>query len=123
MLISLIILCALLYLSLLGFKTAYALVALANMPETHSAAKRFRVSGESAQAEVTIVQPLLSGDPRLQQVLATNLQTLPEQAFLWLIDRDDAPCDHPKQRDVADDVYDKHLRDVLVVLEQLLLRV
>lgn len=90
MLISLIILCALLYLSLLGFKTAYVLVALANMPETHSAAKRFRVSGESAQAEVTIVQPLLSGDPRLPQVLATNLQTLPEQAFLWLIDRDDA---------------------------------
>lgn len=91
MLIGIIILCALLYLSLLGFKTMYALIALANMPvNRETGVKRFRVQGEAAaQAEITILQPLLSGDPRLAEVLAANLQALPDQRFLWLIDRTD----------------------------------
>jgi hypothetical protein len=49
MLIGIIILCALLYLSLLGFKTMYALIALANMPvNRETGVKRFRVQGEAA---------------------------------------------------------------------------
>ena len=38
---------------------------------------------------LTIVQPILSGDPSLESRLDTNLTALPEQSFLWLIDEDD----------------------------------
>jgi ceramide glucosyltransferase len=42
--------------------------------------------------QITIVQPILGGDPRLAEVLATTLQNTPRAArFLWLVDRDDAP--------------------------------
>ena len=38
---------------------------------------------------LTLVQPILSGDPLLESRLASNLSELPEQAFLWLIDESD----------------------------------
>lgn len=43
-----------------------------------------------AAPKATIVQPILSGDPRLEAALAANLRAHPEAAFLWLIDDDDA---------------------------------
>lgn len=39
---------------------------------------------------VTILQPILSGDPALESVLEMNLRTLSGVHFVWLIDRDDA---------------------------------
>ncbi|MEB1550892.1 glycosyltransferase [Xanthomonas campestris pv. campestris] len=42
------------------------------------------------QAEVAILQPILGGDAHLQQVLAANLQALPNAQFVWLLDADDA---------------------------------
>ncbi len=41
-------------------------------------------------APTTILQPILSGDPALGEVLATNLRALPHCRFLWLLDEDDA---------------------------------
>lgn len=41
-------------------------------------------------APTTILQPILSGDPALAEVLATNLRALPQCRFLWLLDEDDA---------------------------------
>ena len=41
------------------------------------------------RAQLTLVQPILSGDPWLERQLKTNLQALPEQHFVWLIDEDD----------------------------------
>ncbi len=41
-------------------------------------------------APTTILQPILSGDPALAEVLATNLRALPHCRFLWLLDEDDA---------------------------------
>jgi len=38
---------------------------------------------------VTICQPILSGDPDLEDALADNLNALPDVAFLWLIDEED----------------------------------
>ena len=38
---------------------------------------------------VTILQPILGGDPRLAATLATNLAALPGARFLWLLDHDD----------------------------------
>lgn len=42
-----------------------------------------------AARSLTIAQPILSGDPLLESRLAANLDALPEQSFLWLIDDDD----------------------------------
>ncbi len=37
----------------------------------------------------TIVQPILSGDPLLEEMLSTNVRNLPTTQFLWMIDWDD----------------------------------
>ena len=41
-------------------------------------------------AGVDIVQAILSGDPRLSDVLADTVRALPEARFLWLVDEHDA---------------------------------
>lgn len=46
---------------------------------------------------VTICQPILSGDPDLEDALADNLKALPDVAFLWLID----DCDEEAARVTA----------------------
>ncbi len=38
---------------------------------------------------VTVIQPILSGDPSLQQMLEKNLLFNPNARFLWLIDQED----------------------------------
>lgn len=40
-------------------------------------------------AEVTVLQPILSGDPTLTGCLAGNLSQTPDARFIWLIDEDD----------------------------------
>lgn len=40
-------------------------------------------------SQVTIVQPILSGDPTLEETLTYNLHAHPEVNFLWLIDDND----------------------------------
>lgn len=46
--------------------------------------------GPLSQEILTIVQPILSGDPLLESQLSANLTALPQQVFLWLIDEEDA---------------------------------
>lgn len=43
-----------------------------------------------AIAEVAVLQPILSGDPRLAGVLEDALRALPDARFHWLVDADDA---------------------------------
>ena len=51
--------------------------------------------GTHDQESITIVQPILSGDPFLETALRHNLRTAPPWAtFLWLIDEDDAIARH-----------------------------
>lgn len=45
---------------------------------------------ELAAGSMTIAQPILSGDPLLEECLEANLRALPDQVFLWLVDEDDA---------------------------------
>jgi len=40
-------------------------------------------------ADVTVLQPILSGDPTLAACLSDNLSQTPEARFIWLIDDDD----------------------------------
>jgi ceramide glucosyltransferase len=55
-------------------------------------ARRARATTVSAGMrgdDVTIVQPILSGDPQLAFTLGKNVRTLPGVRFLWLVDHDD----------------------------------
>jgi ceramide glucosyltransferase len=43
----------------------------------------------ASEVSCTIVQPILSGDPRLAPTLRRNLEAHPQAEFLWMIDDDD----------------------------------
>jgi len=70
---------ALIWLVILLFKLFFTLRVLA-VPQR---------SNMMDMSDVTVMQPVLSGDPALAEVLQSNLQNLPEAHFLWLIDDDD----------------------------------
>lgn len=44
----------------------------------------------AAATPITVMQPILSGDPGLAALLAENLANQPAARFLWLVDEDDA---------------------------------
>jgi ceramide glucosyltransferase len=71
---------ALLYLGLLAGKALLAHRARKSEPEP---------SAPADGAGVAVAQAILSGDPRLGEVLAANLEALPAAQFLWLIDSGD----------------------------------
>ncbi|ALQ34516.1 glycosyltransferase [Fusobacterium hwasookii] len=41
------------------------------------------------ESKYTIVQPILSGDPRLEEGLTTNLKNTTDMKFIWLVDKSD----------------------------------
>jgi len=45
---------------------------------------------QSASGPITVMQPILSGDPALPRLLGENLANNPSARFLWLVDLDDA---------------------------------
>ena len=68
-----------LYLLLLAAKALLSLRAAARRPEV-----------EELDAPVTILQPILGGDPSLRETLQTNLKNASDSArFVWLIDEAD----------------------------------
>ncbi|WOB49753.1 glycosyltransferase [Xanthomonas hydrangeae] len=71
------------YLAVLMVKTAAVLWVV------RGACARPSSDAAATQAEVAILQPILGGDAHLQQVLAANLQALPEAHFIWLLDAED----------------------------------
>lgn len=70
-----------LYVVTTALRVALALGRLGTTPAPQPAA---------ADEPITVMQPLLSGDPNLPALLAENLANQPEAHFLWLIDEDDA---------------------------------
>jgi len=70
---------ALLWLVILLFKSGFALKML-RLPRRECAIN---------SGNVTVMQPILGGDPALASVLQSNLQHLPDAHFLWLVDDDD----------------------------------
>ncbi len=51
--------------------------------------RHFTATSASAATPVSILQPILSGDPQLASTLESNLHTFPSAHFLWLIDEND----------------------------------
>jgi len=49
-----------------------------------------RGAREAWQGSVTVLQPILAGDPKLAGCLARNLSANPTVQFVWLVDEDDA---------------------------------
>jgi len=79
--LSSFILCAVLYLLLLGMK--------AGLTVHYTAADRAGNVDSLAPCSVTVAQPILSGDPGLSAMLESNLLSLSGQYFLWLCDETD----------------------------------
>lgn len=80
MVLTLVLGCAAAYVVLLGAKTALALRAAGRSPHP----------GATDLARVAILQPILSGDPRLAEILESNVIELPAAHFIWLVDTEDA---------------------------------
>ncbi|WP_408896911.1 glycosyltransferase [Nocardioides sp. R1-1] len=70
------------YLALQAGKTAAALRAASRAPAPVEPAA-------AAVAKVVVVQPILSGDPGLEDALRDNLLSLAGARFVWLVDEDD----------------------------------
>lgn len=69
-----------LYLTILAFKTLLTIFA----------PKQKLIEGEPIDlSQVTIVQPILSGDLTLEETLTYNLHSNPDVNYLWLIDNND----------------------------------
>ena len=41
------------------------------------------------ESKYTVVQPILSGDPRLEEDLMANLKNTTDMEFIWLVDKSD----------------------------------
>ncbi|HET8799078.1 MAG TPA: glycosyltransferase [Thermoanaerobaculia bacterium] len=68
------------YVAILAMKVVLARRWISAHPET-----------ETRDTPITILQPILGGDPALGDALRTNLANAPRSArFLWLVDEDDA---------------------------------
>lgn len=61
---------------------------------------RHRTPPEAASASVTVLQPILSGDPALAATLAAGPDQSPAARFVWLVDSDD-PTGCTVARDLA----------------------
>lgn len=72
---------------------AYLLLLLAKSLSAHAYRRRQQAPIYSGNlAEVAILQPILSGDPGLETMLASNVQGLSGAHFYWLVDCDDQPA-------------------------------
>lgn len=88
-------LAAALYLGLLTVQTGLALRYARRLPRPSATAV-------DAQRGVTVLQPILGGDPLLAAALAANLRALPAARFVWLVDDDD-PLGRAAARTAAED--------------------
>lgn len=71
--------------------TAWLLILLVKTVLTLNVIRRERRQKYQPLFEkVTIIQPILSGDPTLASVLETNVIALEQASFMWLIDDNDA---------------------------------
>lgn len=69
----------------LGLQAAKAVITL----RTASRAPAAVDPGDEAIRKVVVVQPILSGDPGLEDALRDNLLALDGARFVWLVDEDD----------------------------------
>lgn len=63
-----------------------------------SLAWRHQVVGEENSPSITVLQPILSGDPSLGDTLAVGPRSSPDARFIWLVDTDDPEGQRLAQR-------------------------
>ena len=62
----------------------------------------------------TVVQPILSGDPRLESDLRANLQQTKTVEFYWLIDQSDTEAQHVANKICQDELFSQRIRIFLI---------
>lgn len=62
----------------------------------------------------TVVQPILSGDPRLESDLRANLQQTKTVEFYWLIDQSDTEAQRVANKICQDELFDQRIRILLI---------
>lgn len=62
----------------------------------------------------TVVQPILSGDPRLESDLRANLQQTKVVEFYWLIDQSDTEAQHVANKICQDESFAQRIRIFLI---------
>lgn len=92
---------------MIGLAAAYATLALARSVLAWRHAQAIR--SEPDQRPLTIIQPILSGDPLLERALRANMDAHPDASFLWLIDETDLEA-----RRIAAELARQNLRIALV---------
>lgn len=80
-------------------------------------AKRYtkpRNDGAINEREYTVLQPILSGDPRLAEDLRGNLEQTTEMLFMWLVDKSDVVAQEVTQTILQAPDYAKRVTIVLL---------
>lgn len=62
----------------------------------------------------TVVQPILSGDPRLESDLRANLQQTKTVEFYWLIDQSDTEAQRVSNKICQDELFSQRIRIFLI---------
>lgn len=62
----------------------------------------------------TVVQPILSGDPRLERDLRANLQQTKTVEFYWLIDQSDTEAQRVANKICQDELFSQRIRIFLI---------
>ena len=71
---------------------AYLAVLVSKLALAIRSARRAEKFSPCGFADVTVLLPVVSGDPRLGEILRTSLRALDGAEFIWLVDEDDAPA-------------------------------
>lgn len=62
------------------------------------------------ETKYTIVQPILSGDPRLEEDLRENLKNIEAMKFIWLIDKSDLEAQRISREILKEEDYNKRVK-------------
>lgn len=62
------------------------------------------------ETKYTIIQPILSGDPRLEEDLRENLKNIKAMKFIWLIDKNDKEAQRISKELLKEEAYRKRVK-------------
>lgn len=73
-----------------------------------------KITGDINERQYTVLQPILSGDPRLEEDLRGNLEQTTEMLFLWLVDKSDSVAQTVTQTILKEATYAARVKVVLL---------
>ena len=62
------------------------------------------------ESKYTIIQPILSGDPRLEEDLRANLENTETMKFIWLIDKSDNVAQNMAKKILCDNSFESRVQ-------------